>query len=116
MAFNRNVSTGGAVNIEKRDALRFPYQDSVLVMDGKVKPALCLDLSKKGVGLELPQPLTPGYEMDVAFLSGSIKVSVVVANCKPKSDGNGYRIGMKFDRGQKDLVNILMAIQGSYSS
>ena len=107
----RGSESGKATGVEQRASVRYPFPETVQLNNGRSSLAKAVNLSCDGIGVELPDPLTPGFELEVVFLNGVVKTNARVGYCNRLPNRSGYRAGLRFENDEEDLVDALMALR-----
>ena len=95
--------------VEQRACVRHSFPETVQINNGRISLAKALNLSCDGIGVELHDPLTPGFDLEVIFLNGVVKTSARVSYCNRLPNRGGYRAGLRFENDEEDLVDTLIA-------
>jgi len=99
---------------ERRGHTRYSYPETIQVNNGKLHPARSVNLSYDGIGLELPNPLSPGFDLEVIFLNGSVRAPAKVEYCNRLPGNEGYRAGLRFENLEEDLVTVLIDMRKKF--
>ncbi|MDH4248089.1 MAG: PilZ domain-containing protein [Deltaproteobacteria bacterium] len=105
------MSVQQPTKLERRECVRHPYSTSVQVNNGKILSARAINLSCTGVGLEILQPLKTGFDLEVVFLNGVVKVPARVEYCDPARNKTSFRVGLRFENLEEDLVEALVQVR-----
>ena len=110
-----NTSTSGSSSEqERRGYTRHPYPETIQVNNGKMHPARSVNLSYDGIGLEIPNALSPGFDLEVIFLNGAVRAPAKVEYCNRLPGNEGYRAGLRFENLEEDLVSVLIDMRKKF--
>ena len=102
---------GSAASFEQRTSVRHPFSETIQINNGRLNLAKAVNLSCDGIGVELPNALTPGFELEVIFLNGVVKTNARVGYCDRLPNRGGFRAGLRFENDEGDLVDALIALR-----
>ena len=88
---------GAERRVSPRRDVRLPVFCRIVADDGPVLPAVVLDVSQSGVGLEIPTWLPRGQELHLGFsgAAAGLTVRALVRFARP-ADAPNWRIGCEF--------------------
>ena len=103
--------SGKTAGVEQRACVRYLFPETVQINNGRLSLAKAVNLSCDGIGVELHDPLTPGFDLEVIFLNGVVKTGARVRYCIRLPNRGGYRAGLHFENDEEDLVDALIALR-----
>jgi hypothetical protein len=92
---------------------RVPYEEDVRVLLPRSVPARAIDLGAGGIGIDCPEPIAAGTDVQLVIFQGHAITYGSVRWMRP--EGSRFRIGIQFreeDWNIIELVNSLRAQEG----